>query len=132
MFVIALAVGPNLVVTSTRHTYTLPWAGLWNLPIARSAEPSRFIVFAVLVLAIALALWLATPAKGKLQLAARWGLGLLAVAVIISDSPTSYHRCATRSRRATQPSRPCTRLTSCLRSSPTACTGGTCARGRPS
>ena len=45
VFVIALAVGPNLVVTSIRHTYPLPWAGLWNLPIARSAEPSRFIVF---------------------------------------------------------------------------------------
>ena len=90
VFVIALAVGPNLVVTSIRHTDPLPWAGLWNLPIARSAEPSRFIVFAVLVLAIALALWLATPTEGKLLRAARWVLGLLAVAAIITDAPTSY------------------------------------------
>jgi hypothetical protein len=90
VFVIALAVGPNLVVTSIYHTYPLPWAGLWNLPLARSAEPSRFIVFAVLALAIALALWLAGPAKNKLWQAARWGLGLLAVAAILTDSPTSY------------------------------------------
>jgi hypothetical protein len=90
VFVIAIAVGPNLVVTSTHHTYPLPWAGLWNLPFARSAEPSRFIVFAVLVLAFALALWLAIPTKSKLLLAARWGLGLLAVAAVIADTPTSY------------------------------------------
>jgi hypothetical protein len=89
-FVIALAVGPNLFVTSVRHTHRLPWAGLWNLPFARSAEPSRFIVFAVLALALALALWLAIPAKSKLLWAARWVLGLLAVAAIITDSPTSY------------------------------------------
>ena len=70
--------------------YPLPWAGLWSLPIARSAEPSRFIVFGVLVLAIALALWLAAPARSRLLLAARWGLGLLAVAAILTRPPTSY------------------------------------------
>jgi hypothetical protein len=99
-FVIVLAVGPNLIVTSVRHTRRLPWAGLWNLPFARSAEPSRFIVFGVLALAIALALWLAAPVPGKpargkaapriLLQAGRWCLGLLAVAAIITDSPTSY------------------------------------------
>ncbi|MGH3120737.1 MAG: ArnT family glycosyltransferase [Streptosporangiaceae bacterium] len=90
VFVIALAVGPNLVVTSVHHTYPLPWAGLWNLPLARSAEPSRFIVFAVLALALALALWLAKNNTSKLWQAARWAVGLLAVAVILTDSPTSY------------------------------------------
>jgi hypothetical protein len=89
-FVIALAVGPAVVVTSTDHTYRLPWAHLWGLPIARSAEPSRFIVFAVLVLAAALALWLAAPGRNKVLTAARWGLGLLAVAAVITDTPTSY------------------------------------------
>ena len=90
VFVIALAVGPSLVVTSVRHTYPLPWGALWRLPIARSAEPSRFIVFAVLVLALALALWLAAPSASRLRGAARWGLGLLAVAAIIADTSTSY------------------------------------------
>jgi hypothetical protein len=88
--VLVIAVGPNLVVTSTHHTRRLPWAGLWNVPIARSAEPSRFIVFGVLALAIALALWLAAPASSRLRYAARWGLGLLAVAAILTDSPTAY------------------------------------------
>jgi hypothetical protein len=87
---IALAVGPNLVVTSVRHTRRLPWAGVWDLPFARSAEPSRFIVFCVLVLALALALWLARPAAGRARLAARWGLALLAVAAVLTDTPTSY------------------------------------------
>ena len=90
LFVIGLAVGPNLVVTTVRHTRPLPWAGLWNLPVARAAEPSRFIVFGVLALALVLALWLAAPSTGWPLLAARWSLGLLAVAAIIADTPTSY------------------------------------------
>jgi hypothetical protein len=89
VFVLALAAGPVLSIT-THNAYTLPWSGLWSLPIARSAEPSRFIVFGLLALAIALALFLAAPARNKLLLAARWGLGLLAVAAIITDTPTSY------------------------------------------
>jgi hypothetical protein len=72
------------------RTYALPWAGLWQLPIARSAEPSRFIVFAFLILAMALALWLVAPARGTLAKGARWCLGLAAVAAIITDTPTAY------------------------------------------
>ena len=87
-FVIALAAGPGLVLAG-KPLFGLPWAGLWSLPIARSAEPSRFIVFGVLALAIALALWLAMPG-GRLLRAGRWGLGLLAVAAILWDTPTAY------------------------------------------
>ena len=86
---LALAAGPVLVITRHR-TITLPWAKLWSLPIARSAEPSRFIVFGILALAIALAVWLAAPVRSRLLRGARWGLGLLAVAVLITDAPTSY------------------------------------------
>ena len=89
LFVLALAAGPLLVITP-RQTFALPWASLWRLPIARSAEPSRFIIFASLALALALALWLAAPTKGRLAKMARWCLGLLAVAVIITDTPSSY------------------------------------------
>ena len=89
VFMLALAAGPILVIAS-HSTYALPWARLWSLPIARSAEPSRFIVFLLLALAIALALWLAAPARSKLILAARWALGLLAVVAVITDTPTSY------------------------------------------
>ena len=89
LFVLALGAGPALAITKDQ-VYPLPWAKLWSLPIARSAEPTRFIVFGLLALAIALAVWLATPAKSKLLRAARWGLGLLAVAAIFTDTPTSY------------------------------------------
>ena len=89
-FVILLAVGPSVAVTSVKHTYRLPWAALWNLPVARSAEPSRFIVFGVLILALALALWLSMPSRGSWLRAARWGFGLLAVAAVITDATTAY------------------------------------------
>jgi hypothetical protein len=89
VLVLALAAGPDLVITP-HNVHTLPWAKLWSLPIARSAEPSRFIVFGSLALAIALAVWLAAPTRSKLVKGARWGLGLLAVAAIITDAPTSY------------------------------------------
>jgi hypothetical protein len=87
LFVIALAVGPGLVAGNQTLT-PLPWGALWRLPILRSAEPSRFIIFGYLILVIALALWLAMPSAGKLARAARWGLGLLAVAAIFADLPT--------------------------------------------
>jgi hypothetical protein len=90
VFVIALSVGPHLAVTNFRSTYALPWAALWKLPFVRSDEPVRFIVFGVLILAVALALWLCRPARSKLHLALRWGAALLAAAVIITDSYTSY------------------------------------------
>jgi hypothetical protein len=89
VFVIALAAGPVLIL-GNRELVHLPWGGLWSLPMARSAEPFRLIIFVYLVVSIALALWLATPASGRLTAVARWGLGLLAVAVLIADLPTSY------------------------------------------
>jgi hypothetical protein len=87
--VIALAAGPNLIVGGSQ-VVALPWGGLWSLPIARSAEPSRFIVFGYLVLAIALALWLAAPVRSPLLRAARWGVGLLAIAAIFANLLTFY------------------------------------------
>jgi hypothetical protein len=85
--VVALAVGPDLYVAGNNVT-ALPWGGIWSLPILKSAEPMRFIDFGYLVLAIALALWLAQLTKSRLVRAARWGLGMLAVAAIFADLPT--------------------------------------------
>jgi len=85
--VIALALGPGLVIGNA-DAFSLPWGGLWNLPLARSAEPSRLIIFGYLVLSLALALWLAAPAAGWRR-SARWGLGLLAAAVLFADLPTA-------------------------------------------
>ena len=71
--VVALAAGPDLIITD-RPAFALPWGRLWNLPVARSAEANRFIVFSYLVLAIVLALWLAAPVGNRLLRTARWGL----------------------------------------------------------
>jgi len=90
VFVIALAAGPHLVLGGRKAAFALPWASLWNLPLARSAEPSRFIVFGYLILALALALWLAKRDKNRWALLARWGVGLLAAAALFADLPTSY------------------------------------------
>ena len=85
--IIALALGPALRVDG-RQVLTLPWGSLWSVSVLRSAETNRFIVFGWLVLAIALARWLAQPARSRLVLAARWGLGLLAIAALLADLPT--------------------------------------------
>jgi hypothetical protein len=84
--VVALAAGPDLIITR-RPVFALPWGGLWSLPIARSAEPLRFIVFGFLILAVALALWLAAPAASRLAQAARWIVGVLALTAILADLP---------------------------------------------
>jgi hypothetical protein len=85
--VIVLSVGPVLVIGG-KHAVTLPWSRLWNLPIARSVEANRFILFGYLVLAIVLALWLAAPVRSRLLLAVRWGLAVLALAAIFANLPT--------------------------------------------
>jgi hypothetical protein len=85
--IIALAAGPDLVVAGN-PAFTLPWSGLWNLPIARSVESARFILFGYLVLAIVVALWLAAPVSSRLLRAARWGLAVLALAAIFANLPT--------------------------------------------
>jgi hypothetical protein len=85
--VLLFAAGPDLVVDG-RRIMTLPWSFIWSLPILKSAEPIRFIDFAYLVLAIVLALWLAQLTTSRLARAARWGLGLLALAAVLADLPT--------------------------------------------
>ena len=107
--------------SSTTHASLSACRGarLWSLPIARSAEPSRFIVFGLLVLALALALWLAAPARSRLLLAARWGLGLLALAAIFADVPTSYQAVIPLPPGYQPPAHACGRPTRSRRSSPT-------------
>jgi hypothetical protein len=80
------AVGPSPVVGNTQLG-SLPWARLWSLPIARSAEPVRLMLFGYLVLAIILAVWLAIPVRSRLLLASRWVLGLAAIVAIVAYIP---------------------------------------------
>lgn len=86
VLIVALAIGPRPVI-GAHQLGPLPWARLWSLPLARSSEPVRIMLFGYLVLAIILAVWLAIPAKSRLLLASRWILGLAAVATIIAYVP---------------------------------------------
>lgn len=85
--VVALAVGPNLIVDGGTVT-ALPWSFIWRWPLLRSAEPVRFIDFGYMILALVLALWLAKVTESKLVLAARWALGMLALAAIFANLST--------------------------------------------
>jgi hypothetical protein len=84
-FLLVASLGPALYVEGT-DVVSLPWAGLWRLPIVRNAYPSRLMLFAYLVLAVATALWLAGPARRVPW--ARWTLAVLVVAFIALDTPT--------------------------------------------
>jgi len=81
--VILVALGPVLHVDGHRVT-GLPWARLWQLPIVRSAYPARFMVFAFLVLAVMMAVWLAGPSRRPWL---RWLLGLCAIAAVAVNTP---------------------------------------------
>jgi hypothetical protein len=86
VLIIGLAIGPTLMA-GDKQLGTVPWARLWYLPIVRSAEPLRLMIFANLVLAVIVAVWLAVPTKNRLLLASRWVLGLAAVAAILVNVP---------------------------------------------
>jgi hypothetical protein len=85
--IIALATGPTLIIDS-QTVVTWPWNKLWALPIFKSAEPIRFIVFGYLLLSMALAMWLAALTKSRVLRGLRWLLGTLAIGAIFADLPT--------------------------------------------
>ena len=84
--VIVGALGPALYVGG-RRVAKLPWASLYHLPVVRGAFPSRLMVFAFLILAVMVALWLASPARHWQTHLARWALAALAVAAVTADVP---------------------------------------------
>jgi hypothetical protein len=83
--VLIAALGSELYVGG-RLVTRLPWASLWQLPVLRGAFPSRLMVFAFLILAVMMALWLAGPGP-RWRALARWALASLAVAAVAADVP---------------------------------------------
>jgi hypothetical protein len=83
-FIVVAAFGPTISVEG-RNIVGLPWGALWRLPILKNAYPSRLMVFAYLVLAVATALYLAGPARRIPW--ARWALAVLVVVFIALDTP---------------------------------------------
>jgi hypothetical protein len=88
--IVVAAIGPVLYVDG-RVVATVPWASIFHLPIVRNAYPARLMLFAVLALAVATALWLARPATlrwARSARSARWALaGLVVAAVALNASP---------------------------------------------
>jgi hypothetical protein len=83
--ILVASIGP-VVYLEGRRTWTVPWARLFGLPLARNAYPLRLMLFAYLVLAVAIALYLAAPARRAPWVWARWSLAVLAVAFIGLDT----------------------------------------------
>ena len=86
VLIVVLAIGAHPII-GTKHLGPVPWAPLWSLPIVRSAEPARLMLFGYLVLAIIMAVWLAFPTGNRLLLASRWILGLATVAALLAYHP---------------------------------------------
>ena len=84
VIIFLLSLGQSLVVDG-KTVVPLPWGKIWSLPILSSAEPQRLMDFGQLILALAMALWLAHVTKSKLMRSARWGLAVLSIAVIFAD-----------------------------------------------
>jgi hypothetical protein len=59
----------------------LPWRLLQTIPVLRYAQPGRLIVYAFLLLAIVIALWLARPGRRWL----RWALAALALLAFLPN-----------------------------------------------
>lgn len=76
------ALGSHLLVGG-RRTIPLPWDALSRLPVLENLVPGRLIVYAWLAVALALALWL-TQTAGPAH-AARWGLVLVGLVLLVPD-----------------------------------------------
>ena len=84
VIIFLLSLGQSLVIDG-KTTMSLPWGKIWTLPILSSAEPQRLMDFGQLVLALAMALWLAQVTESKLLRSARWGLAVLSIAAIFAN-----------------------------------------------
>ena len=64
--VLVLTLGPELVVSGQPSGLPLPWLVVTKLPLIGNALPARFMVYAFMLAAIFIALWLAqAPTRGR-------------------------------------------------------------------
>jgi hypothetical protein len=81
-----LALGSTLLVRGDITSVSLPWRLLKHLPLLRYAIPLRFALFAMLPIAVIVAIWLGddpVPWRVERRGALRWGLVALAIAFIV-------------------------------------------------
>lgn len=82
-----LSLGPVLKIAG-QESISLPWELADGIPLIEKALPGRFILYAFLAVAVALALWLTgTQERPMSQRLLRWGLALLAIVLMV---PTGH------------------------------------------
>jgi hypothetical protein len=84
-----LSLGTKLHIAGRATEIPLPWALLHPLPLADHVIPSRLLLFGLLSIAIALALWLA---EGSTRRGLRWAVALAGVALLIPNVSSDYWR----------------------------------------
>jgi hypothetical protein len=79
LVVIIVAALGGAVYVAGHRLFTMPWSGLFSLPIVRNAYPLRLMVFAYLALAVVTALWLAGRGglRGRVGVASSDGLAAM-------------------------------------------------------
>ena len=82
---VVLSLGPRLHVAGVQTQLPLPWQLGENLPMIRSALPTRFTMYVSLISAIVAALYLATPGVGRRR-SWRFALAGLACLFIVPNS----------------------------------------------
>lgn len=75
---LALCAGSTLAVFGV---HILPWRLVSALPVLDQAQPGRLVSYAFLILAVAMAMWLAAPGRRPLH----WALAVLALLVIVPN-----------------------------------------------
>jgi hypothetical protein len=87
--VVVLSLGPTLHVGGA-ESIPLPWRAVVRLPLFKYALPARFMLYGFLTAAVAVALWLASPAGDRWAAGVRWGLALLAVVALVPNLSTPF------------------------------------------
>ncbi len=80
---IVAAIGPTLHIAGVPGP-PMPWAIFQHLPLIEHILPVRFMMYAFLIMAVMIAMWLATPAAGRLT-------KLAAAAIIVASIAPNPH-----------------------------------------
>jgi hypothetical protein len=82
-----LSLGTELHVAGDGKGVWMPWAALHPLPVLDHVISTRFWAYALLAIAIAVALWLAAPGPRQ---GLRWGVAAVGVVLLIPNLPSDF------------------------------------------
>jgi hypothetical protein len=82
-----LSLGTELHVAGEAKGVWMPWAALHPLPVLDHVISTRFWAYALLAIAVAVALWLAAPGRRR---GLRWAVALVGVALLIPNLGSDF------------------------------------------